>query len=342
MSTMKALTLVEFAPTVDAAYEIREVEIPEPKDNEVRIMVEAFGLNFADVMARMGIYPNCPDLPTVFGYEVMGHVDGVGKGVTEFKAGDRVVGVTEYKGNAEYAVADEIATVRVDEETSLTAGLSLAVQYVTALYCAEVVVNIQPGDHVLVQAAAGGVGTAILQLAKQKGAIVYGTASSGKLDFLKSIGADYAIDYTKVDFAEAIKEIHAEGMDIVFDSIGGATFRKGYQSLCTGGRIVSYGVAAMTSLTDESQMELYAEEFGIYHPLELMDEGHSVITVEMLRVLKYKPQTYQRLLTRGAELQKQGILKPSEGNTFPVGKLADAHALLEGRGSIGKVAVYWD
>lgn len=342
MSKMRALTLVKFAQAVQEAYEIRDVAVPEPSDAELLIKVEAFGLNFADIMARKGIYPNCPELPTVFGYEVMGHVDAVGKDVTGFKVGDRVVGVTKYNANAEYAVAEEASTVAVDEDTSPSAGLSLAVQGTCALYCTEIAVNIQAGDHVLVQAAAGGVGAAIAQVTKHKGAIVYGTASSGKMDYLKSIGVDHAIDYTKVDFAEAIKEIHPEGMDIVFDSVGGTTFRKGYESLCTGGRIVSYGVASMPSFADDSEMEQYAEEFGVYNPLEMMDEGYGVVTVEMLRVLKYKPRTYQHLMQRGAELQRQGVLKPAEGDLYPISKLAEAHARLDGGGAIGKVAVFWD
>ncbi|HEY4798706.1 MAG TPA: alcohol dehydrogenase catalytic domain-containing protein, partial [Bacteroidia bacterium] len=199
---MKAIYLVKNGKA-ESAFETREVSIPNPNENEVLIKSEAFGLNFADVMSRMGLYQDAPPIPCVLGYETVGRVESFGKAVTNFKRGQRVVAFTRFGSYAEYAVSDFRGVFPISDELDAGTACALATQYCTAWYAAEEMVNLQENDHVLVNAAAGGVGIALVQLAKRKKCIVYGTCGSDeKIEFLKQIGVDVPINYNKKDFQE--------------------------------------------------------------------------------------------------------------------------------------------
>ena len=191
---MKAIYLVQYGQA-DQAFKVQDINTPLPNDNEVLIKVDAFGLNYADVMARNGLYKDAPPNPAILGYEVVGVIDKIGKNVKGLQTGQRVVAFTRFGAYAEYAIADERAIAPLPSETTNGEGLALATQYCTAIYSAYEMVNLHKGDNILVHAAAGGVGTAIVQLAKLKGCNVYGTASSSeKLEYLKSIGVDFPIN----------------------------------------------------------------------------------------------------------------------------------------------------
>ena len=166
------------------AFERRELPEPEPVGDEVRIAVEAFGLNFADCMARIGVYPDAPPLPAVLGYECTGRVDAVGPDVDRFSLGDRVVGFTRFGGYATKAVTRQGGVAKLHEGLDSAEALGIPTQFGTAYFCAEEMTRIQSGDNVLVQAAAGGVGNGIVQLAKRRGARVFATAGSdAKIEF---------------------------------------------------------------------------------------------------------------------------------------------------------------
>jgi len=225
---MKTITLVKYVKA-DKAFEVREKEKPIPTDNQVLIKVEAFGLNYADVMARNGLYRDAPPIPCVLGDEVVGSIEALGKEVTGFSIGQRVVAFTRFGGYAEYAVTDHRASMLIPEEIENGIAAALATQYCTAYYCAYEQVILFAGAHVLIPPAAGGGGTALIQLAKRKGCVIYGTVGSDeKLDYLKQQGVDYPINYLKSDFVSEIQKIRKGGnIDIIFDSVGGITFKKG-------------------------------------------------------------------------------------------------------------------
>lgn len=328
----------------DKAFEIRETNIPDPQSHEVRIKVQAFGLNFADVMARLGLYDDAPPIPAILGYDVIGHVDAVGSDIKDFKAGDRVVALTRFGGYGEYVCTDAMGVVHIDDKTGYAEGTALATQYGTAYYSAAEMVNIFPGDHVLIQAAAGGVGTALVQYAKHKGATVYGTASGGKQEYLKSLGVDHPIDYTKSDFDDAVRKLRPEGgIDVAFDSIGGSHVKKSLKLLAHGGRLVSYGAAAMTNTNKNPfKMIKVAAGFGIWSPIWFLQNSRGLIGVNMLRIADHQPQTLQRVLRAVVDLYQQKVFQPTTGKEFPISQLAEAHEFLGSRKSIGKVAVYWD
>lgn len=327
------------------AFEIQEKEIPKAQPHELCIKVEAFGLNFADVMARQGIYQDCPPLPTVIGYEVVGRVHEVGSDVQGFEVGQRVVSLTRFGAYAEYAVADARAAAVIPEDMDYAAATALATQYGTAYFCAAYVTQLHKGEHVLIQAAAGGVGTALVQLAKHKGCIVYGTAGSDeKLEYLRELGVDHPINYNKIDFDDYIrKELGDTGLDVVFDSLGGKAVKKARKLLTKGtGRIVCFGAASRSGSGSSILKDLkLVFGFGFLPSVELLMKSQGVIGVNMLRVADERPDALQHCIQQVVKMTEEGILNPTVGGRFPVEELAKAHEFLQGRKSIGKIAVHW-
>jgi len=341
---MRAYVLSKFG-SAEQAFQLQERPAPEPKAHEIGIRVEAFGLNFADVMARRGLYQDCPPLPAIIGYEVVGRIDKIGREVVGMEVGQRVVALTRFGGYADYAVADARVAVRIPDAMNACIGTAIATQYGTAYYCAEEAVRLHAGEHVLVQAAAGGVGTALVQMAKNKGCVVYGTAGSdAKLDYLRSIGVDYPINYTTTDFYEHIRGLRGEkGMDVIFDSLGGAAVKKGIKLLSKGGgRIVCYGAASRAGgkwgFLSTLKLGL---GFGITSPIPFLLKSQGLIGVNMLRIADHHPETLQRCMQGVAEQIAAGKLAPTVGGEYPHAELAKAHDFLEGRKSMGKIAVYW-
>ena len=340
---MRAAVLVKEGKS-DVAFEIQDKPIPKAAPNEVCIHVEAFGLNFADVMARRGLYEDAPPKPCIIGYDVVGHIYEVGNDVKDLKVGDKVVALTRFGAYAEYVSTDAQGVVVVPEDIDHGVATALATQFSTAYYCADEMVRLQKGDHVLIQAAAGGVGTGLVQLAKHHGCIVYGTASTSKLDYLRSMGVDHPIDYRKTNFVDAIKKIRGdEGLDVVFDSIGGASVKNGYKLLTAGGRMVCYGVADMTTGGRKSILKMLkvATGFGIHSPIGFLQNSKGMIGVNMLQIADHKPTTLKRCMTNVVDYYNKGILKPKVGGSYKIDQLAEAHDLLESRQTIGKIVVSW-
>ena len=209
------------------AFQIKEVPKPRPKDLEVLIEVEAFGLNFADVMARRGLYNDAPPLPSVLGYDVVGEVVEAVCDNGKKLLVKRVVAMTRFGGYAEYAKTDVSGLAVISKNLEAVKASALATQYCTAYYGAMECTNLFEGDRVLIHAAAGGVGTAITQLAKLRGCEVIGlTSKEEKIEYLKNNGVDHPINISKGDYIDQIKKISNEKMDVIFNSVGGKTYKK--------------------------------------------------------------------------------------------------------------------
>ena len=340
---MRAIVLVRYG-TPQEAFEIQERPAPEPADGQVRIAVEAFGLNYADVSARQGTYMDAPPIPCVLGYEVVGRVDALGSGVTQLAVGQRVAALTRFGGYATSAVTDARAAVPIPDDLDPGIAVALPTQGGTAYYCAEEMVNLHPGDHVLVQAAAGGVGTLLVQLCKRRGCTVYGTAGSNdKLEYLRKLGVDHPINYRQDDFAAAVRRIRGDaGLDVIFDSLGGSAVRKGIALLAPGGRIVCLGAAEREAGSLQIVRDIrFALSFGFIHPIPLLMNSKSLIGVNMLRISDHRPETLKRVLEGIVGLALKGEVTPTVGGRFKAEQIADAHALLSGRGSTGKIVVAW-
>src|SRR5689334_19498922 len=216
---MKALVLTKHGD--HDVLQVQDRPDPPVGPGEVRVATKAAGINFADLMARVGVYPDAPPPPCVLGYELAGEVESVGEGVDNVKVGDRVVAGTRFNGQA------ELVTVRGDTVWPLPDGLSFEegaafpVNYATAYAGLVVMGGVEKGDRVLIHAAAGGVGIAATQIAKARGAEIFGTASSSKHDAIREQGVDHAIDYRSQDFAEEVTRITGgEGVDVIIDALG--------------------------------------------------------------------------------------------------------------------------
>ena len=340
---MKAYSLVKNG-AASHAFKLIETETPTPKAGEVLVKSEGFGLNFADVMARLGIYKDCPPLPTVVGYENVGHVVSVGAGVTSVKAGDRVLAFTRFGGYADHVVSLEMAVAKIPERWSMAESTALATQYITAYYAAVEAVTLREGDHVLIHAAAGGVGTALVQILKDKRCVVFGTAGSDeKLTYLKSLGVDYPINYRKEDYLEVITRLGFKGkIDAAFNPIGGDYVKKDMKLLNAGGREVLYGASKMTEARGNIfKLLKMVFGFGLWSPIGFVTKSTSLIGINMLRIADSKPAVLKICMDEVISLAKRGLIKPTIAKEFDHTELAQAHEFLESRNSIGKIAIKW-
>lgn len=339
---MKSIFLTKYGNS-QSAFEFRDVPIPSPGPREIVIKTISSGLNFADVVARRGLYPDAPPNPAVLGYDVCGTIHSIGSEVTEYEPGQKVVALTRFGGYAEYAIAMIEGAANIADDYDSHQATALATQACTAYFCAEECVTLHKGEKVLIQAAAGGVGSLLVALAKHRGCKVYGTASSSKQEYLSSIGVDVPIDYTKDDFFNIIKRDAPDGIDVVFDAIGGKSFGKGMKLLGPGGRMVSYGASSQIkgSRTNKLKAAGVVFGFGLFTPIALLMQSKSIITVNMLRIADHKPDIFQHLLQSVVQLAKDGVLNPVVSKTFPAENIAEAHDYLESRQSIGKVTLSW-
>jgi NADPH:quinone reductase-like Zn-dependent oxidoreductase len=338
----KAYHLIKYGEA-DLAFELRSRMVPEPGPHDVLIEVRAFGLNFADVMARRGLYKAAPPLPAVLGYEVAGLVQETGSAVQKIKPGQKVLAFTRFGGYSQHVVTPEAAIVPIGD-LDFALSTALGTQYGTALYAAYYMANLRQGESVLIHAAAGGVGTALIQLAALRNCEVIATVGSdAKKGFVLAQGARYAINYRSSNFVEEVRKIKGEkGVDVVFDPIGGRNFRQSWSLLGTGGRIVGYGASDQLNRRKGifSMLKL-AWGFGLYHPVGMIVNTRGMLGVNMLRLADEKPELLQNCLQEVMELAREGKINPVLGKVFPSQEIGAAHAWLEGRQSTGKIAITW-
>ena len=312
---MKAIPLVKYGKA-ETAFEIREYPLPIPKSHEVLVKVDAFGLNFADVMARHNMYRDAPPLPGILGYEAVGIIEEVGSDVADLHSGQRIIAFTRFGAYAEYVTTDQRAVAPIPDNMANGVAAALATQYCTAWHAACEMINLFEDEKVLIHAAAGGVGTALVQIAKMKGCEVFGTTSSQeKIEYLKTIGVDHPINYQEQDFVQHIENIIGnDRLDVVFDSVGGSVFKRSKKLLGPGGRIVAYGAAErMKDRKGILSTIGLAWRFGLLHPIPLLLNSQSVTGVYMLKIADHKPHIMKRCLSKVVELTTNGQLSPKVG-----------------------------
>src|SRR5918996_2976291 len=224
--------------------EVQERPDPPVGPGEVRIAVRAAGINFADTMARIGLYLDAPKPPCVLGYEVAGEVESVGEGVTDLTPGDRVIAGTRFGGQAELVAVPASQAQPLPERLSFEQGAAFPVNYGTAYAALVTMGSLREGTRVLIHAAGGGVGISAVQIARNAGAEIFGTASAAKHEAIRAQGVDHAIDYRTEDCeAEVMRITGGEGIDLAIDALGPSSFRKDYRLLRPGGRLVMYGLS---------------------------------------------------------------------------------------------------
>src|SRR6188472_3516947 len=226
---------------------IREAPDPSPGDGDIRIRVRAVGINFADILARLGLYPDAPAPPMVVGYEVAGKVDAVGRTVVGFAPGGRVLALTRFGGYSDSVVVPASQAFHFPDKLSDSEAAAVPVNYLTAALALYRMAALAPGETVLVHNAGGGVGIAATQLARLRRATVIGTASASKHHALREFGVEYAIDYRHVNVEREVGRItKGRGVDVILDPLGGSSFGASYRMLAPLGRLILFGMSSMS------------------------------------------------------------------------------------------------
>lgn len=327
----------------EQAFERRTLTLDEPKSHEVIVEAEAFGLNYADVMARLGLYREAPPFPCVIGYEVVGRISHIGSDVDPTLLNKRVLAFCRFGGYAKHVRSFDYAVVAVEDQP-VGELLSLCTQAVTAYYMAEYLSPIRAHDTVLIHAAAGGVGTILIQLAKMKGATVIAKVSSDhKAELVRSLGADHAVNYRSSDYeAEVRKILGNDRLDVSYNPVGGSTFKKDLRLLGSGGRIVLFGGSELSGGKWGILSTLnFVRKMGLILPVGLMMRSKNVLGVNMLKIADNKPVIMSECMPAVLELYSSGKLRPQVGGVYPADQLAQAHGLLESGKSTGKLVVVW-
>lgn len=338
---MRAVVLKATGPPENLVVEER----PDPPvgSGEVRIAVKVAGINFAELLARSGVYPDAPKPPSILGYEVAGEIESLGAGVEGMAVGDAVFAPTMFGGQAELVTVPAGDVYAKPERLSFEQAAALPVNYCTALAALVEMGGLHEGQRVLIHAAAGGVGTASIQIASGIGAEIFGTASPGKHDALREMGVDHPIDYRNDDFEKVVNEITSgEGVDLIIDATGPTSFRKDYRILRQGGKLVMFGLSEVQGAKGLLDRRMISALFRMplatapwWKSLGMISENKGVFGLNLLDWWKLEGLT--RL---GAMLESRleaGQFDPVISRTFSFDEAPEAHRFIESRQNIGKV-----
>ena len=321
---MRAVVIPKTGPP--EVLQVEERPDPQPRPGEVAIDVRACGVNFADTMARVGLYPDAPDLPAVVGYEVAG---------IRADTGERVLAATYFGGYQSRVVVRRDDVVPLPDTLSFEQGAAIPVNYATAWAGLVRYGGLQSGERVLLQAAAGGVGIAAIQIAKQWGAEVYGTASPAKHAAIRAQGVDHAIDYRRRGWEKGLPKF-----DLIMDAIGGPSFRTSYDLLNPGGRLIAFGASAVMS--GDKRNLVTAARAGLRMPrfnlIKQMSASKSVIGLNMLRLWEHAG-TLRPWIDPVVELIEDGTVQPVVAAAVPFDRAAEAHRMIAERRNVGKVVL---
>jgi len=322
-------------------FAVREGPDPTPAQDEVRIRVRAAGVNFADVLARLGLYPDAPKPPSVVGYEVAGRIDGVGSAVTGFHDGDRVVALTRFGGYADVVTVPAVQVFHFPDSLSDSEAAAVPVTYLTAAIALYRMAALSPGETVLIHNAGGGVGIAAIQLARLRRAVVIGTASSVKHAALRSFGVEHAVDYGSADVAQAVRDItKGRGVDVILDPIGGESFIHSYRMLAPLGRLIIFGLSAAAPGERRSVLRAFHTWWTTprFDPMSLINRNRGVFGLHVGHLWGERRQLQPLMDMLMTEL-RAGRIVPVVAKTFPLEKAAEAHRFIQSRQNIGKVVL---
>lgn len=328
----------------DTAFELRDVELPKLQAHQLLIEVEAFGLNFADVMARNGLYREAPPLPCILGYEVVGRVIQAGIQVNENMLNKRVLGFCRFGGYSKHVIVEANACVEIDGISSNDA-LPLGTQGCTAYYMAEYLFQMRKGEKALIHTAAGGVGNLLIQLLKRKELIVFAKiGDDSKRNTVLDLGADYVINYKSEDYVSAIQNIlQGEKLDLSFNPAAGSTYKKDLSLIGSGGKLILFGASELAKGKWGIFSKLnFVKKMGLAPPIGLMMQSKGVIGINMLRIAESHPEILKEAMESMVKLYRNNELKILQGHHFSHTALNEAHKALESGKTSGKVCVFWD
>jgi NADPH:quinone reductase-like Zn-dependent oxidoreductase len=342
---MRAVVITRHGPP--EVLEVQDRPDPPVGPGEVRIAVKAAGINFADTMARIGLYPDAPKVPCVVGYEVAGEVESVGEGVDSHKVGDRVVAGTRFNGQAELVTVSAGQAWTLPKKLSFEQGAAFPVNYATAYAALVIMGGLKERERVLIHAAAGGVGISATQISRGIGAEIFGTASSSKHEAIREQGVAHPIDYRTLDFEREVMRITGgEGVDVIMDALGPSSFRKDYRLLRPGGRLIMFGASELQSgsgkrdipavLRSMARMPLATMPW--WKSVGVMQENKGVFGLNMLSWWDQEGGL-DRVVEPLMDGLGKGDLNPVVAEAFPFDRAPDAHRFIEERRNVGKVVL---
>jgi len=320
-----------------------EEECPEPKEGEVRVRVLAAGVAYPDLLMREGVHPEKPSLPFTPGWDLVGVVDRLGKGVSGIEPGQAIAALPISGAYAEFVCLPQRELVPVQSGLDAAEAVSLVLNYITAYQMMHRSAQIRPGQRVLIHGAAGGVGSALLQLGRLAGLEMYGTCSSQRASAVSDLGG-IPIDYRHLDFVKEIHRLKSEGVDVVFDGIGGPHMWRSRQALRPGGKVVVYG---LTSSLSEGRLASGRRHrfhgiaiYGLYIAGGWLLPGRKRLIPYSIQWLKrLRPAWFRQDLIALFDLLQQKKIKPLIAERFPLADARRAHELLGKEGVTGKIVL---
>jgi len=318
-----------------------DVPVPDLKHEQVRVKIECIGLNYAEIMARKGFYGWAPQMPYTLGMEAYGSIEAVGDSVSARAIGDKVIIGTQYGCYAEKFVGHWQATAPAIKQFTPEENAAFFVNYSTAWVGLFEMAKLVAGESVLIQAAAGGVGTAAVQMAKALGCTVYGTVSNPEKEkLIQDLGIDHAINYLEEDFEESVKKLtDSQGVDVVQEMVGGDVFKKSVRVLKPLGRIIVMGYASM-NLKKWNPLSWYKTWQGI-PKANLMDMSKRVYSMMAFHLgyLMKDEVIMNRVIQGVSKFVIKHNFRPVVGQTFSFDEIPKAHELMESRKSMGKIVI---
>jgi NADPH2:quinone reductase len=337
---MKAAVIRRFGPP--EVLTVMEVPTPVPAEGEILVKVRAIGVNFADVFARLGVYPGIPKPPFVPGIEYAGTVDKTGKGAGRFKRGDRVFGFTRQNGYAEYVCVKHEFAVKMPPRMTFKEAATFTVPYLTSYHGIVNLAHGHQGEKILIHAGAGGVGIAAIQLAKHLGMEVFTTVGSEeKAKAVYKQGADHIINYRTEDFSEVVRrETNGYGLDVIMDGVAGPAYSKGLKLLAPMGRYILFGVSSANARRRLNILRIVIDFFTtprILLPTQLKrNVGYHAFNLYFLADrVSFMAAALGKLLS----LYRKGVLKPVIGATYRLDQVVQVHQFLQSRKAIGKIVL---
>jgi NADPH:quinone reductase-like Zn-dependent oxidoreductase len=312
---------------------------PVPARGEVLIRVKAAGLNFADILARQGLYPDGPPKPCVMGYEVSGPIEAVGEGVDPGIVGEPVIAMTRFGGQAELVCVPDAQVFEKPPELSFEQGAALPVNYLTAWALIVTMGGLRADESILIHNAGGGVGLAALEIARHIGAKTFGTASAGKHEFLRQRGLDHPIDYRDQDWLPVLMDLtEGRGVELIIDPLGGHSWKQSYRALRRTGRMGVFGMSVASASGIKGKLKALKAVVSMprYNPLGLMNRNKGIFGLNLGHMWGEgeKVASWTREIMRGVQ---QGWIRPHVDRTFSFDEIADAHSYMEARKNIGKI-----
>ena len=323
------------------SFKVRDAPDPVPASGQVRVRVRAAGVNFAELMASQGLYPDAPPVPCVLGYEAAGIVDAVGPGAASSLTGRRVIVFSRFGAHSDSVCVDQRQAFAMPDSMTFEEGAALPVNYLTAYHMLFHVGCVRPGESVLVHMAAGGVGIAALQLCRTvQGVVTFGTASASKHAAIKAQGCTYPIDYRNTDYAAEVNQLtNGAGVDITLNALGGDTLLKDYRLLKPAGRLIFFGFANLVGGPKRNLLRVLGQLRAVpkFDPMRMFNHNRAVAGVNTLHLYDLVPGLMLEQVTALVRHYEQGAIKPIIDQVVPFTAAPKAFRRLQERANIGKV-----